>query len=118
MFFKKYKKKISLLEERIRFLEDSYFGDKIREKLDELEHKYNILLYDHFLDNYIDIWTCPIHKDSNKYYKSGTITGTFNPSVITNKYEYIISELEKDIVIFLLERKLLNFKEENDEPRK
>lgn len=110
MFIKK--KEWLKLNERLNDIEYMYISEKIQEKIAELEQKYNILIYDHGFCNDIDIFTDLIHRDTNPYCKSGTIVGDFNPSVIMNKYEYIISNFEADLVKFLVDHKLLNFKKE------
>lgn len=117
MFIKK--KEWLKLNERLNDIEYMYLSEKIQEKIDELSQKYNIMIYDHGFCNDIDIFTDLIHGDVNHYYKSGTIIGDFNPCVIKNKYEYIITGLERDVVKFLVDHKLLNFKGEgNNEPTK
>lgn len=112
------KKEWLLLKNRIETLEYWMYTQRIQEKITELEHKYHIIISDSMNKNLFQIFTYPIHKNDNKYYKSGEIIGDYSPSVIDNKYTYVVSELEKDILQFLNEKDLLTVKGGINEPRK
>lgn len=104
------KKEWLLLKNRIETLEYWMYTQRIQEKITELEHKYHIIISDSMNKNLFQIFTYSIHKDDNKYYKLGEIIGDYSPSVIDNKYTYVVSELEKDILQFLNEKDLLTVK--------
>lgn len=101
-----------LLKNKIETLEYWMYTQRIQEKIVELEHKHHIIISDSKNKNLFQIFTSPISKDDNKYYKLGEIIGDYNPSVINNKYTYVFSELEKDILQFLNEKDLLTVKGE------
>lgn len=100
MFIKK--EEYDKLKERISFLEDTYFAEKINNKIKELENKFNVKILFHYFSTTIEISI-----NDMGFNKSSQICGDFNPSVITNRYEYVMQGLEKDIVNFLYENDLI-----------